>query len=329
MGKLPVLLCVHGLGNKPPRAVLSDWWLRSVREGFALFEVPEPRFDFDFVYWADLVHEVPLDPAAPPGHPLSVERPYVPYAGPPDLRKPSRLRRAIREEMDRIIDRVAFTEKGISYMELIGDLVIQALFRDLEIYYYGTCIDRKRKVRPARDVIQEELVAALRRHRRERVILLAHSMGTIISYDVLSNPRYGVAVDALVTVGSPLGLPPVIHRLQQNGRSHLPARAAGAPVCRAPEGVRDVWLNFADLHDQVAWSCDLARDYAPSSRGVRPQDVIVWNTFRDGHGKRDAHNIFGYTRTPRMATALAELLAQQRRPGWVERFSSAIDRFFR
>ncbi len=266
---------------------------------------------------------------APSGHPLSVGHPYVPYAEPPELRKPGRLRRAIREEMDRIIDRVAFTERGITYLDRIGDLVIQALFRDLEIYYYGTCIDRKRRMRPARDVIQEELVAALRRHRRERVILLAHSMGTIISYDVLSNPRYGVTADALVTVGSPLGLPPVINKLRQNGRSHGPARAAGVPLCRAPEGVREAWLNFADLHDQVAWSYDLARDYGPSSRGVRPQDVVVWNTYRDDHGKRDPHNIFGYTRTPRLAAALADLLAKRRRPGWVERFSSAIDRFFR
>ncbi len=328
MARLPVLVCIHGLGNKPPRGVLSDWWLRSIREGFDLFGVPAPRFDFDFVYWADLVHEVPLDPAALPGHPLSIEHPYAPYAGPPELRKPGRIRRAIREEMDRIIDRVAFTEKGITYMDRIGDLVIQALFRDLEIYYYGTCIDRRRKVRPARDVIREELAAVLRRHRRERVVLLAHSMGTIISYDVLSSPAYGVAVDALVTAGSPLGLPPIITRLQQDGRGSLSARAAAGPVCRAPEGVREVWLNFADLHDQVAFSYELARDYGPNSRGVRPQDVIVWNTYR-GNGKRDPHNIFGYTRTPRLATALADLLSQQRRPGWVERFSSVIDRFFR
>jgi hypothetical protein len=327
MGRLPVLVCIHGLGNKPPRAVLADWWEQSIREGFALFEVPEPRFEFDLVYWADLVHEVPLDPAAPRGHPLFVDHPYYPYSEPPQLRKPSRLRRAIREEMDRIIDRVAFTEKGITYLDRIGDLVIQTLFRDLEIYYYGTCIDRKRRVRPARDVIQEELVTALRRHRRERIVLLAHSMGTIISYDVLSNPRYGAAVDALVTVGSPLGLPPVISRLQQNGRATVAPRGAGATVCRAPEGVRGVWLNFADLQDQVAWSYELARDYGPSSRGVQPQDVVVWNTYRE-NGKRDPHNIFGYTRTPRLASALADLLAQQRRPGWVERFGSAIDRLF-
>ncbi len=308
MARPPVLVCIHGLGNKPPRDVLAAWWLSSIRESFRLFDVPEPRFRFEMVYWADLVHELPLDPAAPQGNPLAVERPYERYKEPPLLRKPSELRLAVRAELERLIDRVAFDEKHIANFDRISDVVIRALFRDLEIYTYGTCVDRKKLVRPACDAIQDELAATLRKHTRDRVVLLSHSMGTMIAYDVLANPRYGLSVESLVTIGSPLGLPPVMRRLRQYDS------AGSAGGCRTPEGVRSRWINLSDLEDQVAFNYDLADDFAPNSRGVRPQDVVVFNTWRDGR-KRDPHNIFGYTRTPEAAATLAELLAPSPREG--------------
>ncbi len=301
MARLPVVVGIHGLDNKPPRQVLADWWLRSIREAFRLFEVPEPRFRFEMVYWADLLYTAPLDPAAPADHPLAVERPYEPYSEPPLLRKPSRLRKALRTELERLIDRVAFDEKTITHVDRISDAVIRTLFRDLEVYTYGTCVDRKRTVRAARDVIQDELAEALRRHRRRQVVLIAHSMGTIVAYDVLSNPSYGVSVDSLLTIGSPLGLPPVMRRLRSDG--------GGRPgLCRTPEGVRGRWVNFSDLEDPVALNYDLADDYAPNSLGVQPRDILVYNTWRQGR-RRDPHNIYGYTRTPEFAAELAGLLA--------------------
>ena len=152
-------------------------------------------------------------------------------------------------------------------MDRISDHVIRALFRDLEVYTYGTCVDRKKNVRPARDVIQDELADTLRRYRRDRVILVAHSMGTIIAHDVLASPRYGLSVDSLVTIGSPLGLPPIMRRLQQYDS------AGGAGVCRTPEGVRSRWINLSDLEDQVAFNYDLADDFAPNSRGVQARGL--------------------------------------------------------
>lgn len=324
MARPPVLVCIHGLGNKPPRDVLADWWLRSIREGLTLFGAPEPRFRFEMVYYADLLHEVPLDPAAPAGHPLAVERPYEPYAEPPRLRKPSPLRRVVRSELERLIDRVAFDEKHIAHVDRISDQVIRSLFHDLEVYTYGTCGDRRRELRPARDVIQEELAAVLRAHRRDRVVLVAHSMGTIVAVDVLADPRAGVSVDSLVTIGSPLGLPPIMRRLKQA------QAAASTGVCRTPEAVLRRWVNFSDLEDQVAFNYDLGDDFAANSRGVRPQDILVYNTWRQGR-RRDPHNIFGYTRTPEVAAALAELLASEApalRPGALARLRRSLRRLF-
>jgi pimeloyl-ACP methyl ester carboxylesterase len=73
-------------------------------------------------------------------------------------------------------------------------------------------------------------------------VLVGHSLGSVVAYEALcANP--GWPVRALVTVGSPLGMPKLIF-----DRLHPPpARGKGA----WPDGVA-VWSNLCDRHDVVA-----------------------------------------------------------------------------
>jgi hypothetical protein len=74
----------------------------------------------------------------------------------------------------------------------------------------------------------------------EPVIVVSHSLGTIVAYDVLASFNGSREVPLWVTIGSPLGIGNVQKRL--NGGSPVPA-----PV---PKGVA-AWHNFAETEAPV------------------------------------------------------------------------------
>lgn len=84
-------------------------------------------------------------------------------------------------------------------------------------------------------------------------VIVAHSLGTIIIYDVLSEPEFrNRALPMLVTVGSPLGIGNVRARLRDG---------AGEPN-PVPKGLK-AWRNFADRFDPVALDATLADAFEP------------------------------------------------------------------
>ena len=103
-------------------------------------------------------------------------------------------------------------------------------------------------------------------------VVVCHSLGTIITYDVLAEPALaGLDINLLVTLGSPLAIANVQHRLRDGaGRPH--------PV---PPEVR-AWENFADLWDPVALDKTLRDDFDPPPRFAH--DHLVNNPARDNHG---------------------------------------------
>jgi len=52
-----VIVGIHGLANKPEKALLSQWWEQSIREGLANIGVHNADFEFIMVYWADLLYK--------------------------------------------------------------------------------------------------------------------------------------------------------------------------------------------------------------------------------------------------------------------------------
>jgi subtilisin family serine protease len=115
----------------------------------------------------------------------------------------------------------------------------KTLIKDTAAYFFDA---RRREAMRAR--LRERLTALDGRE----VVLVAHSQGTIIAYDVLSELGTDVNVSHWITLGSPLGLQEVQDHLTQ-------------PL-RVPAGVQ-AWSNFADLLDPVALDKGLARDFKP------------------------------------------------------------------
>jgi hypothetical protein len=101
----------------------------------------------------------------------------------------------------------------------------------------------------------------------ETRVVVAHSLGSVAAYEALC-ARAGHKVRALVTLGSPLGIPNLVfHRLRPAPSGH------GGPLHGAWPGGEDlVWTNLADSGDVVA----LAKDLRPRF-GRRVRCAVVDN----------------------------------------------------
>jgi hypothetical protein len=97
-------------------------------------------------------------------------------------------------------------------------------------------------------------------------VVIAHSLGTVIAYDVLSEPGFaGRTVPLLVTLGSPLGYTEIQDVITKPLR--LPA-----PV--------QLWANFADPLDVVALDTSLADEFQGAPRII---DARVDNPSPNNH----------------------------------------------
>jgi hypothetical protein len=130
-------------------------------------------------------------------------------------------------------------------------------------------------------------------------MLIAHSMGSIVAFDVLSaveSEITGLSIQHFVTVGSPLGLHEVKERIRKEG---LPLQVSDAVVR---------WTNFANRKDKVALDSRLHTDFRANSRGVGVVDQVVINGYVSPSGKPSHHKIYGYLRTPEVSLAIHELM---------------------
>jgi hypothetical protein len=115
-------------------------------------------------------------------------------------------------------------------------------------------------------------------------VVVGHSLGSIVTYNVLNTLGAAARVPLYVTVGSPLGIPVVKRRL---------VRPLGMPA-----GVGH-WLNASDERDFVALYARLDRDTFPATI----ENVSDLHNPRD-----DAHGIAGYLGDALVAGRIAAAL---------------------
>jgi len=140
------------------------------------------------------------------------------------------------------------------------------------------------------------------------VLLLAHSMGSVIAMDALwqlSRDRsYTTKTSMLMTLGSPLGQRFVQRRL-------LGRTASGA--ARYPAVIRR-WINIAAVGELTAVDMTLADDFAEMLElGLVDSisDYTTYNWYRD-HGALNVHAEYGYLANRDTAVRVAEWWRAQR-----------------
>jgi len=291
-----VIIGVHGLSPKPPKKEHSEAWALAICEGlrrnFNLTVAPE-RLGLELVYWADWLGRPEIEPNKD-------KEPYLPAEGEGPL--PSYRQRWFDDDLRDALGNVA---KPVDWaksapptdwirqhtgLDDVGVLLLQKRLVDLGTYYADS---------GKRAALRKLLADALLRNEGKRIMLVAHSMGSIVAYDVLRDfgrERPTMAVDHLVTLGSPLGMPYVIDRIRQENAA-----------VRTPSVVQR-WTNLADRKDPVAIDVHLGDEYEPSDRLIAVADALVLNTYRSPDGKRNHHKIYGYLRTPEFSQLVSNFI---------------------
>ncbi|MFQ5637269.1 MAG: hypothetical protein ACE5IR_04665 [bacterium] len=322
--KKKAIIGIHGLGNKPPRNLSEKWWKWAILEGVQKIGHPAlSRLPFELVYWAHFLHSEPLNSRIKdPSHPLYLDNPYVPSEAKPAHFRPSRFKKTRLALIEKILDMLFLRDYKFFNFDGIFDYIIRKKFEDLALYYDQTNVDKKDFGLYAKTRIREELAKSLRKHRKKAILLIAHSMGSIIAYDVLTQVVPKIKIHTFITLGSPLGLPAVMKKILAE-QQHDFRKLKKVP---APENITSAWLNFSDLDDRVAMNYNLADDFGKNAAGVGPVDVVVKSDYAY-NGKKNPHKSYGYLRAPEVAEAIYAFLSEKK-PTALEAFKEKVRNFF-
>ena len=301
--KKPVIIGIHGLSNKPPKKKLNLWWKQSLAEGLKKYNIGIEEFHFDLVYWADLLYPEPLDPKEKneKSH-LYIEDPYIPSHETLIPKKKGFWKNILRQ-LNNFKENLFLSKNGLVNYSFLFDFLLKKLFMDLDAYYnHSLSAEELMNDEPIRKKIRDRLRHTIKQHKNEKILLIAHSMGSIIAYDVLYMMAKEEGIHTFITLGSPLGLPMIRkkffeeHQLSFNTESKY----------NTPDSIQR-WYNFADDDDSITVYRGLQKEFLPNKDNLIPQDFVVHNNYKDWH-TTNAHKSYGYLRTPEIAKVITEFL---------------------
>lgn len=279
MSNTYVIIGIHGLANKPAPSTLDGWWADSILEGLRRNQArTATNLEYQGVYWADVTYEKPLK---------KNKQPYTPAPGTGPLSTyDDGWWDEIRARAGDFLARPLDWSKQHFGVDEIADAVLRKKLKDLARYYDEATVRKE---------LRKRLRAAVLGNKGKRTMVIAHSMGSIIAYDVLralGREDPSLAIDHFITIGSPH----VKHKIQQeNDRVRTPT-------------IVNKWTNFADRRDPVAVDVHLASDYRPNDRGVRVKDDLVINSYASPKGKPNYHKSYGYLRAPELSRLIRSFI---------------------
>ena len=298
-----IIIGIHGLSNKPAANVLKEWWIESIKEGLKQSGFADTDVPFEMVFWADILYGKPLDPSVKDiEDPLFLDEPYLPING-IHPREESTIKTKIMQYVEDQLDAVFLNEDMSLNFEDVTDKIVHHYFIDLEKYYSNDLFDKINKDRLLRDIIREKLRKVLRQYQGWDILLIAHSMGSIIAYDVLLELEEEIKIDTFITIGSPLGLPIIVSRIY----AEMKKQSGKECKVRVPNSIQKSWYNFSDISDTVALDHTLHDDFSVSDNGIEVQDNYIYNDY-EIEGKRNPHKSFGYLRSKEVAKIISSFL---------------------
>ena len=297
--KQSVIIGIHGLARKPQKPTLTKWWKAAICEGlnyntrkYKADNIAPSQLNFSMVYWNDLMGEDRI---------LTLQQ----LKQSKDHYQPA-IKGDIQSYKPSTKDRMRLNMR-INMRDLVGDItevivkltggkasrkVMEEKLKDLYAYYNDENI---------RTSLQECLKSELEKHKDKRIMLISHSMGTIIAYDVLCqlvSEGEELTIEHFITMGSPLGLPFIKKHIKLPRGKNKPA---------VPDNVKK-WTNFSDMSDPVCTDPCLEDDYKNNKKGIGIVDQIVLNDWPHHHL---SHKSYGYLRTPEVSKAIGTFIGMK------------------
>lgn len=311
-GKARTIVYIHGIGNKPTPEILKCQWDEALF-GFSLGERSRLAYWVNRVFYPQPTQatckmpDATIDGAATEGAGLAIRAIADPAEGVDPLLPPSASKQKERDILERIAQEALDNSVGgvgaigaadyharvlplpKALREFITRRITKSLLKDVHEYLF---------VKERRDLMRESLLARLRTGGGPFVVI-AHSQGSMIAYDVLSSlSPTEFQIDLLVTIGSPLGLQEVQDQLKS-----VTNQPRGLKV---PAAVKR-WVNVADPLDPVCADKQLAGDYGANADGVGVEDFLRWNV----DSPRDPHSGSGYLKLPEVRTAVRDSIDRE------------------
>lgn len=302
-----IIIGIHGLGNKPSKRILEKWWKISIREGLKGIQKRYRWLNFRLVYWAHYLHPTHLKlRMKDKKNPLYIEFPYARIVQTNLKEKPNEFRKNVLHYLGDQLDKIMLNDDLTINFSSISDFIINHFFADLAKYYTKEPIGPFGSNRSAKEIICSHLADILNKNRQKKICLIAHSMGSIIAYDVLTQYVPDINIDTLITIGSPLGLPVIKSKIASEQKKEYIKKVH----LKVPENVVTQWYNLSDLRDKIAFNYQLSDDYEPNSRNVGVTDKIVTNHYVY-QGNKNPHKSYGYLQTPEMAEIIDAFLTKR------------------
>jgi hypothetical protein len=282
---------IHGLANKPAPEDLRRIWLEALKSPIA----EDPGFDLgavgvtnSFIYWADLFYDTPIttsdyesrnDELAD-----SVKNVLVPEQN---------------EWTDALLQKLG-GEEGSEFEDAPVDDNTDGferiplpwiLKKEIMRHFVKEAHDYLFNINGIRDTIRKRAIADLNQvPPGSRHVLVGHSQGTFIAYDVLTGVPGFKQIDGFLTLGSPLGLDEVQDRLESTD---------------FPDKLHGDWVNVYDPFDVVArLDPKLANDF--KKNGV---ETII-DVMEENWG-RWRHSATKYFKRPKLRNHLRRLCCRE------------------
>lgn len=289
------IIYVPGKNPKPPASVYRELLLRCMVEGVRRIDPDTAAAiadtnSFSIVPWNHLYYGQ--------DRPAFDDLPWVelllqkPHIGADDVHAARPVKYRLARMMYQIGDHLPWL------IPLLPDPRVKLSIQDTETYF-GNRDNLGSRVRELQKQLLREAV-----RNGDRVLLIGHSMGSIIAYDSLWELDHleGIhhCVDCFLTIGSPLGMNYVQKRLI--GMAHKEERSYPGNLRR--------WINVAARGDLVALDPSLADDF----RGMISSHAVdsitdlgndVYNYYRDSKGL-NVHKSYGYLVNPAVTRVIAD-----------------------
>jgi len=185
-------------------------------------------------------------------------------------------------------------------IDLVANPAMKATLQDARRYFRNED-DRATLIRAR---VAEDLRAAT--DAGKRIMVIAHSLGSVIAFDTfwelsrLENSN--VRIDAFVTLGSPLGLNYVQHRM-------LGAHETG--LRRFPDNIRS-WSNLSAIGELTSLDRSMSDDYALMVEGGLIEKIIDHTRLRTyfrGPLGLNVHKCYGYMANIETGQVIVDWLA--------------------
>lgn len=272
----PVIIAIHGRGNKLPTTTLSAHWQQALNHGLQRYSQSRlhPQIDFKMAYYADHYYQQPLVLSATPITAMPQIHAINHLLADSSAHYNHQLTTSTSHWTANIAE---WIEDKLSVFSFISKPFLKSLLPDIHHYFHDAKYQK---------AVEQPLLKLLNQYQHRPIILLSHSMGTVIAYNVLhqlSRQTTPPQISTWFTFGSPLGLTSVKGFLPQITQQPSVKKLA------TPDCVTEQWINVSDKRDLVCIDHDLSDDYLTNRHQIKPQDCYITNEYPG-----NAHKSYGY-----------------------------------